>query len=334
MSTKQIQDGGVVFVVTMKLNDRNLASFAVCSSPIDKEGYLSKRGSLNQSYQRRWFVLKGNLLFYFEKKRDREPVGVIVLEHCSVQASEHEKHALEISFDGAGTRTYILLADNDADMSAWIRVISHASYEYLKSIVEELQERLDALMSRKCSSGSVDQVGAGVKHLRVSSRKDEATTSQTVVNGHLMDIVEEDEPKPTPKIRHTVYCRSSESDEAPEIPEKKKRSRTSTDMEMLTTSVNLQHPHASPVEQPYPNYHQGSATMSPKSSYDPTACLMPEVCTLPMKSEPSLIDFDAPPVVPPRSFTPPASTEYQQKSLVELHEEFRVVMKSIKNEQS
>ena len=317
----------------MKLNDRNLASFAVSSSPIDREGYLSKRGSLNQSYQRRWFVLKGNLLFYFEKKRDREPVGVIVLEHCSVQASEHEKHALEISFDGAGTRTYILLADNDADMSAWIRAISHASYEYLKSIVEELQERLDALMSRKASAGSVEKIGAGVKHLRLSPvRKDEPATSQAVVNGHLMDIVEEEEPKLPSKSRHTVYCRSPELDEAPEIPEKKKRSRTSADMEMLA-SVNLQHPHASPIEQTYSS-HQ-SATLSPRPSYDQTACLLPEVCTLPMKSEPSLIDFDAPPLLPPRSFTPPASTEYQQqKKLAELHEEFTDVMKAIKTNQS
>lgn len=316
----------------MKLNDRNVASFAVCSSPIDKEGYLSKRGSLNQSYQRRWFVLKGNLLFYFEKKRDKEPVGVIVLEHCSVQASEHEKHALEISFDGSGTRTYILLADNDTDMSAWIRAISHASYEYLKSIVEELQERLDALMSRKCSSGSVDQVGAGVKHLRVSPRKDDLTSSQRVVNGHLMDIAEEEGPKVPPKARHTVYCRSND-DEAPQLPEKtKKRSRTSSDMEMVM-SINLQHPHASPVEQPYPQYHQGAATLSPKPTFDTTACLLPEVCTLPMKSESSLIEFDTPPALPPRSFTPPASTDYQQKSMVQLHEEFTDVMK-LKNDQS
>lgn len=318
----------------MKLNDRNVASFAVCSSPIDKEGYLSKRGSLNQNYQRRWFVLKGNLLFYFEKKRDREPVGVIVLEHCSVQASEHEKHALEISFDGSGTRTYILLADNDVEMSAWIRAISHASYEYLKSIVEELQERLDALMSRKTKGsdrGSVEQVGAGVKHLRVSPRKDEAgTTSQAlVVNGHLMDVEEEEEPKLPPKMRHTVYYKNADGEE-PDDKAHKKRSRTSAELDMLMT-INLQHPHASPVEHQY-TYPQGAATISPKSTLDPTACLLPEVCTLPMKSEPSLIDFDNPPTLPPRSYTPPASADCQHKSVVKMHEEFTDVLKAFKNE--
>ena len=36
----------------------------------------------------RWFVLKGNLLFYYEKKDDREPIGVIILEGCTVELSE------------------------------------------------------------------------------------------------------------------------------------------------------------------------------------------------------------------------------------------------------
>lgn len=51
---------------------------------IDREGWLQKRGDVNKSWQRRYFVLKGNLLFYFEKKGDREPIGVIILEGCTV----------------------------------------------------------------------------------------------------------------------------------------------------------------------------------------------------------------------------------------------------------
>lgn len=50
----------------------------------DKEGYLMKKGEVNKGFQKRWFVLKGNLLFYFEKCTDREPLGVIILEGCTV----------------------------------------------------------------------------------------------------------------------------------------------------------------------------------------------------------------------------------------------------------
>lgn len=67
----------------MKINEKNMCYFAT-SPPIDREGWLQKRGDVNKSWQRRYFVLKGNLLFYFEKKGDREPIGVIILEGCTV----------------------------------------------------------------------------------------------------------------------------------------------------------------------------------------------------------------------------------------------------------
>lgn len=68
----------------MKINDKNLCAYAVSASPIDKEGYLSKKGELNKAFQKRYFVLKGNLLFYFDKKGDKEPLGVIILEGCTL----------------------------------------------------------------------------------------------------------------------------------------------------------------------------------------------------------------------------------------------------------
>lgn len=67
----------------MKINEKNMCYFAT-SPPIDLEGWLQKRGEVNKSWQRRYFVLKGNLLFYFEKKGDREPIGVIILEGCTI----------------------------------------------------------------------------------------------------------------------------------------------------------------------------------------------------------------------------------------------------------
>ena len=69
-----------------------------------------------RSFQRRWFVLRGNLLFYFEKKTERmgggslPPAGVIVLEGCTVELAEEEQEkpfAFKIAFHGEGKRTYI-----------------------------------------------------------------------------------------------------------------------------------------------------------------------------------------------------------------------------------
>jgi hypothetical protein len=72
----------------MRFNDGDLAHFAASPNFIDKAGWLWKRGAdaspvsssatappvdaapsipLHQ-YKKRWFVLKGNLLFYFKQQ--------------------------------------------------------------------------------------------------------------------------------------------------------------------------------------------------------------------------------------------------------------------------
>lgn len=68
----------------MKINEKNLCAFASSATPVDREGWLDMRGEVGKSYQRRWFTLKGNLLFYFDKKGDKEPVGVVILEGCTI----------------------------------------------------------------------------------------------------------------------------------------------------------------------------------------------------------------------------------------------------------
>lgn len=68
----------------MKINEKNLCAFASSATPVDRDGWLDIRGEVGKTYQKRWFVLKGNLLFYFDKKGDKEPVGVIILEGCTI----------------------------------------------------------------------------------------------------------------------------------------------------------------------------------------------------------------------------------------------------------
>ncbi|KAK8763442.1 hypothetical protein V5799_033947 [Amblyomma americanum] len=87
----------------MKINEKNLVSFALSQSTIDREGWLQKHGEVNHAYQRRWFLLKGNLLFYFEKKTDREPLGVVILEGCTLELAENEMFA----FKSFLPRTYV-----------------------------------------------------------------------------------------------------------------------------------------------------------------------------------------------------------------------------------
>lgn len=133
----------------MRLNERCVAEFSTSSAPTDKEGFLNKKGELNRGYQRRWFILKGNLLYYFEKRSDKEPIGVIVLDNCHVELAESgEPYAFQITFGGDG-RTYILGADTPKEMESWMRAITHSSYEYLKMMVESFESKLEELTAEE-----------------------------------------------------------------------------------------------------------------------------------------------------------------------------------------
>ncbi|XP_022916763.1 sesquipedalian-1 isoform X2 [Onthophagus taurus] len=128
----------------MKINEKNLCAFAISASPVDKEGYLNKRGEVNKSFQKRYFVLKGNLLFYFDKKGDKEPVGVIILEGCTIElAEDEEQFCFKIEFHGTNNRSYVLGAESQESMEQWMKALACAGYDYMKIMVADLQRQLD-----------------------------------------------------------------------------------------------------------------------------------------------------------------------------------------------
>lgn len=140
----------------MKINERTLVQVVHSSqTPADMSGWLFKRGEVNRTFQKRWCVLKGNLFYYFDKKTDREPIGVIILEGCRLELAENETElfAFKIDFGGddqsAGQasapqmRTYVLGTESQEEMEKWLKALSCASYDFLKMIVAELQAKLD-----------------------------------------------------------------------------------------------------------------------------------------------------------------------------------------------
>lgn len=131
----------------MKLiNEKSLSRFASSGAPADKEGYLNKKGEVNKGFQRRYFVLKGNLLFYYEKKGDREPLGVVVLEGCTIELCENsENFSFQIIYQGQNSRVYVLSAESQELMESWMKALSCAGYEYVKLMVADLQSQLNEL---------------------------------------------------------------------------------------------------------------------------------------------------------------------------------------------
>lgn len=151
----------------MKLNERSVAHYATCDSPPDKTGFLFKKGERNTAYHRRWFVLKGNMLFYFEERDSREPIGVIVLEGCTVELCESaEEFAFAIKFDCAKARVYKMAAENQPAMESWVKALSRASFDYMRLVVKELETQLEEI--QEAAGGGC--VGAGVGALQSRPR--------------------------------------------------------------------------------------------------------------------------------------------------------------------
>lgn len=133
-------------LVTMKLNERSLAFYATCDAPVDNAGFLYKRGGRGTGSHRRWFVLRGNILFYFEAEGSREPLGVILLEGCTVELVDaREEFAFAVRFAGGRSRPYVLAADSQAALEGWVKALSRASFHYLRLVVRELEQQLAAM---------------------------------------------------------------------------------------------------------------------------------------------------------------------------------------------
>ncbi|CAL8307938.1 unnamed protein product [Boreogadus saida] len=129
----------------MKIHKKILLHYQSCDSPVDKEGYLYKKGVRNSSYQKRWFVLKGNLLFYKERRSERELLGVLVLEGCSVQLCESdERFAFSVVWSEshvAGGRVYKLAAEDQSTQESWLKALLSANHAYLQLLLMDLETR-------------------------------------------------------------------------------------------------------------------------------------------------------------------------------------------------
>uniref|UniRef100_A0A8D3E4S0 Sesquipedalian n=1 Tax=Scophthalmus maximus TaxID=52904 RepID=A0A8D3E4S0_SCOMX len=126
----------------MKIDEKIVTYFESCTSPVDKEGYLYKKGEIKTSYQKRWFVLKGNLLFYKDRAADRDAIGLIVLEGCTVELCESEEQfAFSLVWSEPGLRTYKFAAEDQAGQESWIKALLSANHNYLALLVMDMEKK-------------------------------------------------------------------------------------------------------------------------------------------------------------------------------------------------
>ncbi|XP_030342154.1 rho GTPase-activating protein 22 isoform X1 [Strigops habroptila] len=111
------------------------------SSPNPQEhvlkcGWLKKQRSIMKNWQQRWFVLRGDQLFYYKDEEETKPQGLILLQGNQVNElppnpDEPGKHLFEIAPGGAGDRekmpvnheAFLLMANSQNEMEDWVKAI-------------------------------------------------------------------------------------------------------------------------------------------------------------------------------------------------------------------
>mmetsp|Transcript_5413 Transcript_5413/g.13614 ORF Transcript_5413/g.13614 Transcript_5413/m.13614 type:complete len:947 (+) Transcript_5413:68-2908(+) len=145
-----------------------------------KEGYLTKQGHFITNWKQRWFVVAGDILYYYRDPHDEIPAGVILLRGCMI----HKKSgpgipafcfALELNetwlVDPTSTSNheqYLLTADSLQSMQSWIDAIERARlqalelrasltlnnmFHYVQSTVPIVADRYDDRVSLDVSEG-------------------------------------------------------------------------------------------------------------------------------------------------------------------------------------
>uniref|UniRef100_H2ZKC1 Arf-GAP with coiled-coil, ANK repeat and PH domain-containing protein 2 n=1 Tax=Ciona savignyi TaxID=51511 RepID=H2ZKC1_CIOSA len=102
------------------------------------EGHLFKRASnAFKTWNRRWFTIKDNKLFY-QKKKDDLTVVVDDIRLCTVRMSDEteRRFCFEIVLPG---KSFLLQAETDGARTAWIKAIQSSIGAAFKDTMDEIQ---------------------------------------------------------------------------------------------------------------------------------------------------------------------------------------------------
>ncbi|KAF7261746.1 hypothetical protein EG68_00629 [Paragonimus skrjabini miyazakii] len=127
----------------------------------EKVGFLWKKRSEHKgSFKKRYFVACGNILAYYEKKLDRDPLGVLILEGHVIEMLDDLTMALRFPTMGESSRSYVLRAESTTEIEQWMRVLSRSGIDFFTLTLEDLDDQLNAVTAvrKSISLGSPDAV--------------------------------------------------------------------------------------------------------------------------------------------------------------------------------
>ncbi|XP_049848756.1 PH domain-containing protein DDB_G0274775-like [Schistocerca gregaria] len=114
-------------------------------SDVDYQGWMTKQGGSFKNWKRRWFVLKGPVIYYFKSNApETEVQGQIDLTSQSFVRQEF-KHGKKQAFAVATQkRIFFMYADQDEESAKWMSLISKA--------IDNIQEQATSKASSAAAS--------------------------------------------------------------------------------------------------------------------------------------------------------------------------------------
>ena len=97
-----------------------------------KQGFLLKRNNRNR-WQKRWFVLHKNVLYYYKGDNDSYSKGQIFIQHVKVEVPRDTDKDKKFSFHiTTANREYVLAAEDAASMFDWCHALLRVAIFYSK----------------------------------------------------------------------------------------------------------------------------------------------------------------------------------------------------------
>ena len=129
--------------------DDFVATARTAGARATRKGWLTKQGKENTlSYKRRWFMLDGSLLIYYEHQEPSSAVGAILLDGATVEEGPVTTAPKGYSFriTTRSRRVITLLAEDVEDREEWINSIKTSAHGYSTAEVESYREEAERLM--------------------------------------------------------------------------------------------------------------------------------------------------------------------------------------------
>ena len=90
--------------------------FILSMSSLRKEGYMKKLGAKFKTWKRRYFILKGSSLSYYQQEGGKMIGTIYLTPQCTITMSLEKSNCIELK---TSDRTWFFVPPDEMELNAW-----------------------------------------------------------------------------------------------------------------------------------------------------------------------------------------------------------------------